>query len=877
MDFARLSKNGIFGIFGKTGSGKSTILDAIVLALYGEVVENTGNKDFVNTDCNETYVSLDFSVKSGGEVNYYRAERLFKYNKAHTALSVSLAKLWKITDSGEYAVAENSVELNKKIENDVIGLKKNEFLKCIALPQGDFAAFIKLQRGERLKMIGKLFDLEKYGAELYQKVADRDSALEKEQSELNGTFAELSGCDPESVALIKKELEAKQTEMRECADKYERAKSENEKAKKYASLNDERNKKKAILNEKSAYKPIIDGYREKIKLYDKLLKVSDKINGALKAAQNCNELEAKLQELYGQKEQLREKEERTKKNAEQLKALEDELSELKEKSGRLQDASKKQQRLTELGNRREKLLSEYNTVKAKSLTVEKQKAEALIKKGEYERLCNECGFNELLEKLAAFADGAALKEFIAGREAFTAEIEKLISKSADSSLVSAVNRLIDGENAKLHSFAEKFLIADSPEKRTKEELIEDILKKAKMQSDYLKKSLDFGKCAEVAEKELQKLAEDMTRAVEEGKKCRAEYDETEAELMSITGGEKYEIAKAKNAAAQAEKSARIKAINTDNALIAELIAGNKAKIETISAQAEKANADKKEYMFACERTLAETGLSLSEAAKILADGDETDKLRSLVLSHDNEAVFCEKRIGEINELIKEYSDYFDTAFFAAKAVECENNLENTRRILNKISDSYENGLKKSERWCIINERLGEIASLRGLYSKLFELVRAGRFMEFIADEYLKDVANSAKSRVLELTGGRYGLLYRGDFYVTDNLKGGAERKVSSLSGGETFLVSLSLALALAFEISKKALKPIDFFFLDEGFGTLDEELIETVTDSLEKLRRADLTVGLISHVSELKNRIASKLFVKGADVNGGTEFTCVCD
>ena len=91
------------------------------------------------------------------------------------------------------------------------------------------------------------------------------------------------------------------------------------------------------------------------------------------------------------------------------------------------------------------------------------------------------------------------------------------------------------------------------------------------------------------------------------------------------------------------------------------------------------------------------------------------------------------------------------------------------------------------------------------------------------------------------------------------------------------LMEYAVALALAFEISKKALKPIDFFFLDEGFGTLDEELIDAVTDSLEKLRRADLTVGLITHVAELKNRISSKLNVSGADINHGTIFSQVFD
>ena len=143
-------------------------------------------------------------------------------------------------------------------------------------------------------------------------------------------------------------------------------------------------------------------------------------------------------------------------------------------------------------------------------------------------------------------------------------------------------------------------------------------------------------------------------------------------------------------------------------------------------------------------------------------------------------------------------------------------------------------------------------------------------MEFIAEEYLKEIADEAEIRVLELTGGRYGLVYDGNFFVTDNFSGGARRPVAGLSGGETFIVSLSLALALSKQISAKALKPIDFFFLDEGFGTLDEDLIDAVADCLEKLQRANFTVGLITHVAELKNRISSKLLVHGATASRGT-------
>ena len=125
--------------------------------------------------------------------------------------------------------------------------------------------------------------------------------------------------------------------------------------------------------------------------------------------------------------------------------------------------------------------------------------------------------------------------------------------------------------------------------------------------------------------------------------------------------------------------------------------------------------------------------------------------------------------------------------------------------------------------------------------------------------------------MLELTGGRYFIRYKSGFVIIDNLCGGEERGVNTLSGGETFLVSLSLALALSSAIYAKSLRPIEFFFLDEGFGTLDEKLIDTVMDSLEKLKNNRFSIGLISHVEELKHRINNKITVTGAAEGGSSE------
>ena len=105
--------------------------------------------------------------------------------------------------------------------------------------------------------------------------------------------------------------------------------------------------------------------------------------------------------------------------------------------------------------------------------------------------------------------------------------------------------------------------------------------------------------------------------------------------------------------------------------------------------------------------------------------------------------------------------------------------------------------------------------------------------------------------------------------IRDYKNGGAQRDATTLSGGETFLASLSLALALSAQIQLKGTAPLELFFLDEGFGTLDDNLLEVVMDSLERLHHDRLSVGIISHVDSIKNRVPVKLMVTPAQAGLG--------
>jgi exonuclease SbcC len=164
----------------------------------------------------------------------------------------------------------------------------------------------------------------------------------------------------------------------------------------------------------------------------------------------------------------------------------------------------------------------------------------------------------------------------------------------------------------------------------------------------------------------------------------------------------------------------------------------------------------------------------------------------------------------------------------------------------------------------------EVGARKAMVDEIVKLFQGDGFVAYIAEEHLRYILWDASRRLEFLTGGRYLLRLddNKDFSVVDNTNGGIARPVSSLSGGETFLVSLSLALALSGKIQLNGRHPLEFFFLDEGFGTLDPQLLEVVMDSLEKLRREKMTIGVITHMPELRNRISRRLIVTGASPDG---------
>ena len=194
--------------------------------------------------------------------------------------------------------------------------------------------------------------------------------------------------------------------------------------------------------------------------------------------------------------------------------------------------------------------------------------------------------------------------------------------------------------------------------------------------------------------------------------------------------------------------------------------------------------------------------------------------------------------------------------FIKERVEIEINLKNLKKnieIHNQLRKELEDVEHRSE----------NLKTMKSLF-------KASGFVNYISSVYLQNLCNAANDRFFQLTRQKLSLEItpENNFQIKDYMNGGKERSVKTLSGGQTFQASLSLALALADNIQKITQSHQNFFFLDEGFGSLDREALSVVLDTLKTLRKENRTVGIISHVEEMQQEIEVHLRIENSSERG---------
>jgi len=200
------------------------------------------------------------------------------------------------------------------------------------------------------------------------------------------------------------------------------------------------------------------------------------------------------------------------------------------------------------------------------------------------------------------------------------------------------------------------------------------------------------------------------------------------------------------------------------------------------------------------------------------------------------------------------------AAVAARTVRAENELKAVRQDRKKAAKLDGQIRQRSEE--------EQVASMLG------QLLRAGSFERWLCSEALDSLVEEASVTLMELSGGQYQLDRddRNDLVVIDYEDAGARRPVHTLSGGETFQASLALALALSRQVVglSAGMRDLNSMFLDEGFGTLDEDTLETVGTTLERLAAdSDRMIGIITHVAALAERAPVRFVVSHTGATSG--------
>lgn len=854
VDFSAFMQGGIFGIFGNTGSGKSTILDAMMLALYGEIPRSgaRAGRSFINQQADRAEVSLTFAC--GNQT--FRVERSFKVRKSGVD---SAAVLLELTPEGELMRAESVNRVNDACEK-LLGLNANEFKKVIAIPQGEFAALLKADPKDRLNMLGDLFNLEIYGEKLYQAVSEEARDLESRVGICQAALEALGEVSKERG----KELEHQEKLIREKCKELEAEVAASSETLRQAERNRlltqrleqceaavaeaetkaaELQKAKERLEKLERFRTIEPQFREQERTIGRLKEVAKELEEAERAERECLAEFERLPERDPKADEAQKLE---------LMQRQTKLEEGDKRWNKLQEArkerKKKQDLYKEIQNDLKREGKEVDKLTAQIAAGEADLAKRTARAGELRSQWEQAsrllwsqgraaGFHEVGEKLTEDKPRvlAPVQDYMGELETFMAGRMPVLPEQAPDENRLKLELEMAERQKETSAKALEQLRQQLTERQAKCEILnsrkEDVIEagsELKERIGELEKEFegvtDLGKELQAVRKALQELNARMEGR--QGEENRLQQEKTKATARREMLEKQYKEAEERADSAGSEWKLALKKAELTFAEVEEFSSLQEGEKSRLRDEVQKGTSD-----------LEHLRKSLSAAQKECGTRVSPDQIGTLQKT-------LEEKTGQWEE---------------SKADQVRQ--EEQSRLFRKNREIFEQKEK---------EKKGLESRLK-LVQTLQELVKGRKLLEFAAEEYFISISEAATERLRELTGGRYELKYRDrKFFIADNFAGGAERDVNTLSGGETFLVSLCLAVSLSEAIVSAGAKRLDFFFLDEGFGTLDEDLFDSVMDALEKLQKTHFTIGIISHVPALRQRLSNQLIVEPADEQNGS-------
>ena len=980
IEWDKIINEPIFLITGKTGSGKSTLFDAITYALYNKT---TGGKDIASLrtktalDKDKTQVNFDFEL-SGKK---YRIERTLAYLKAgNKNLTSGKVALMQYTDEKLVVISSKEQEVKEKVE-ELIGLDDKQFCQIIILPQGKFKEFLLSKSSEKKETLRSLFNTyfyQKFVEQLQEQAKKLDSSHKQKEKELITRF--------------------EQFDIEEELTKFEYLKDENfEEILSIIHSQEEtiKNEKKELLKLERSFSKEKEKFIELSKLNDKFIQLK---NNKLELA-NLSEKEdyykslrlevEKLKELQKSKDKIIEYSTLLNKQSQLRKLEKDLLIDTDKYKLDLENNKKLQLELNAQKDNIEELrketvdykffynnFNELNSAKANIEIYSKTLEELALKKETYKELdsrlkvSKEGYLEDIEEKTILESSIGKLKLEILKKEQDVEKLEEYNNKLAEVSeksfkLTLDKKQLEEFEVEKKKLEQEVILL----NKNKEQEVLNGFLLKlhegdecplCKQKIEHLPEIPSLEAVDESIEKSLQKVNKDTIQLETLIKKDEEEIERISALLKNLEDTINF---KSKEELSQLEdelKTENLKLTDISKAIkISEdKIKGLNQEIEELSELFKNEDEIKQKHLEAknkIEQFEKNVKIELDEFAdyyeKIQSQVEDFDNRCNVQQNNSNELLIRKTKLEteqknnkenllevskRIDNIIESFSDsklnkYYITLEMAEEDITELNNLEEFESQISKFEDAkkiivntiekleeeleeieqpdLEEGQRKLqniefqvndfiEKVAILNTRLENNKKLyKKIHSGYIELLESSKDIReiiafsdvvsgktenrksletYVQGYYLDLILVAGTKRLLQMTNDRYRFIRRDEKSKGGGLQGleieihdiylNSTRIISSLSGGELFLASLALALGLAEVIQNESGGiSLETIFIDEGFGSLDTETLDIALTTLIDLQSYGRNIGIISHVSELKERIRPKVEVYSKD------------
>ena len=900
LDLSKLGENGVYLITGDTGAGKTTIFDAITFALFGKPSGDirdvkTLRSEYAKEEI-ETYVELDF-VYHDEEYHIYRRP---EYTYTHVQKNGEVKQRSKATDA--YLILPNGerivkpTEVTKQVEQ-LLGMKRDQFRQIAMIAQGSFLEILNADTKERGKLFEKVFMTSKYSVlmdrlnqmakesylalndaklRLQQIISDVrvPEILQEQYAQTLETFA-MNDIQPvydlldEIIASSKESTEKLQKQKAQIQNQLQKSrKEETEKTKQLQDLLslEKLLKEKPVKEEKAnlyAERVKNDGEKYHIQI-DALKKEQAQIEHELPEYENLTKLSTKLAEIRKQisiiskdletktnfKKRLDEDIALKQKEAHTLTDSELSLNkvilkeeEIEKKIYTFHHASmiqsnyqnavnalkEKTQLLQESTDRKVILQKQYDDAQISYFANQAGLLALRLTKGEP---CPVCGSLEH-PRPASHSNKLVTEEEINQYKKKVDQAEKeyqITSKAcADASL--KMNALQNELELVLKSVTEEtvsfedvqlFIDEHTVQLKKEEKEISTRIKQLQQQSKHYQ---ELQKMIPQLQQKFTAISEEVSQNQIAQTKLSVEYEQLQKQVQEITTKLKY--------TSETEAKNRI-------SMIAKKIL---------------------EYQQQIYRLESESKLAMDELVYVSA---QIDMLKGKVSSSIDEIPNQQKQLKILQTEIENLQVQQEEILKCIHNTEMyESDAQDTKKKIVSESDAYQ---IKLSRYSSLKE-LADVAMGNGRSSK--EKIT---LQEYVQIAYLDRMIHKANERYLSMSNQQYQLVRSAgtkdkrshealDLDVID-FSNGSIRPVSSLSGGESFIASLALALGMSDEIQSQAGGiQIDTMFIDEGFGTLDQDSLNNAIQTLTNLSGENRLVGIISHVKELKERIHKGIIV----------------